>query len=305
MDLINFIYILIGIAGLYYGGEYILSSSLSFADKTGIPKIFSACVIIGFGTSAPELFVSLIAVGDGVSNVAVGNVLGSNIANILLVGSIGMIIYPMVTKVNNVVYEKVFLIISSLIPIIAYYLWGYIGFTLGLIMLVMLFTYFYLAMKRPNADEINEEIETMSWGKIFILFAISLGLLIVGSKVMIMGAVGIAQSFGISEAIIGLSIVAIGTSLPEIAATVASARRREGEMIIGNIMGSNIFNIMLVLATASVYKEITLPWNEFSTSMVMIPILSAIFVVLIYTKLLNRFFGILGLIAYSIYIYCL
>ncbi len=303
MEIINIIFVALGILLLYCGGEWVLTSTLSFANKFSIPKVFSAVVLIGFGTSMPELFVSFSAVIDKSSSIAVGNVLGSNMANILLVMSIGILLSPIYKEVKFIGYESIFLIISAFLPLIAFYMFGLVNFTLGLLSVLGLFVYFYLACMRPNSDEIEEEIEDITTLKIFLFFVFGLGMLVMGSELLVYGAVGIATYLGISKAIIGVSVVAIGTSLPEISTAIASARKGQGTMIVGNVLGSNIFNIMIVLGGIALYENILISWNDFSVSMILIPIISILFVIAIYLNKLNRMFAILCLIIYIFYVY--
>ena len=303
MEMMNIMFVTLGIVLLYYGGEWVLTSSLSFAEKFSVPKVFSAVVLIGFGTSMPEFFVSFSAVIDKASSIAVGNVLGSNMANILLVMPIGLLLSPIYQKVKFVGYESIFLIISGFFPLVAFYMFGLVNFLFGLVCVIGLFVYFYLTSLRPNIDEIDGEVENMTSFKISLFFIFGLLMLIVGSALLVRGSIGIATYLGISEAIIGVSFVAIGTSLPEISTAIASARKGHGSMIVGNVLGSNIFNILVVLGGVALYENILITWEDFSVSMILIPIISILFVVAIYFNKLNRLFAILCLLIYIFYIY--
>ncbi len=303
MEMMNIMFVILGIVLLYYGGESVLTSSLSFAEKFSIPKVFSAVVLIGFGTSMPEFFVSFSAIIDKASSIAVGNVLGSNMANILLVMPIGLLLSPIYQKVKFVGYESIFLIISGFFPLVAFYMFGLVDFALGLVCIIGLFVYFYLASLRTNIDEIDGEVENMTSLRIFLLFMFGLLMLFIGSELLVRGAIGIATYLGISKAIIGVSIVAVGTSLPEISTAIASARKGHGSMIVGNVLGSNIFNILVVLGGVALYENILITWEDFSVSMILIPIISILFVFAIYFNKLNRLFAILCLLIYIFYIY--
>jgi len=303
MEMMNIMFVTLGIVLLYYGGEWVLTSSLSFAEKFSVPKVFSAVVLIGFGTSMPEFFVSFSAVIDKASSIAVGNVLGSNMANILLVMPIGLLLSPIYQKVKFVGYESIFLIISGFFPLVAFYMFGLVNFLFGLVCVIGLFVYFYLTSLRPNIDEIDGEVENMTSFKISLFFIFGLLMLVVGSYLLVQGAIGIATYLGISNAIIGVSVVAVGTSLPEISTAIASARKGHGSMIVGNVLGSNIFNILVVLGGVALYENILITWEDFSVSMILIPIISILFVVAIYFNKLNRLFAILCLLIYIFYIY--
>ncbi|MDG1153458.1 MAG: sodium:calcium antiporter [Alphaproteobacteria bacterium] len=303
MEMMNIMFVIIGIILLYYGGEWVLTSSLSFAEKFSVPRVFSAVILIGFGTSMPEFFVSFLAVIDKASSMAVGNVLGSNVANILLVMPIGLLLTPIYQKVKFVGYESTFLIISSFFPLIAFYMFGSFNFPFGLVCVIGLFIYFYLTSLRPNIDEIGGEVENMTSFKISLFFIFGLLMLVVGSYLLVQGAIGIATYLGISNAIIGVSVVAVGTSLPEISTAIASARKGHGSMIVGNVLGSNIFNILVVLGGVALYEKMPITWEDFSISMILIPIISILFVFAIYFNKLNRLFTTLCLLIYIFYIY--
>ena len=302
MEILNFIYILVGILFLYLGGEWILNGTLSVADKLGVSKVFSSVVLMGFGTSAPELFVSMGATINGSVDIAIGNIMGSNIANILLVSGLGILICPLIKKLEFVGYESTFFILSAFIPALFSYFYGGMSQTIGWLVIGILFIYFFLASTRQKSVDFDYEEINISTPRTIAYLMSGLLLLVIGSHTLIQGAVNVAISFGVSQSIIGLSMVAIGTSLPEIATTISSARRGEGEMIIGNVLGSNLFNTLLVLGAISTYEWIDLTYDSFGVEMVIVPILSVLFVIGIYSGFLRRSMGIVALIGYALYI---
>ena len=298
----DILYIIVGITLLYVGGEWVLTGALSAADKFNIPKVFSAVVLVGFATSAPELFVGVHAMATGRADMALANVLGSNIVNILLISGLGMVLAPMVHKIKYIGLEIIFFIGSSFMLVALMLVYGGIYDAAPLFMLLTLVIYFVLAARRPGSNEINEIIVKISAMRMIGYLLSGLVLLLVGAESLIIGSVELALAFDISEAVIGLSVVAVGTSLPELATIIAAARRNEGEMIIGTVLGSNIFNTLLILGAVTSIDFLDLSYETFGHDILIGAIFSLVFVGLMYMRKLTRPFGILFLIFYGLYI---
>lgn len=299
----DILYIIMGIGLLYFGGEWLLSGTLSASVRLGIPRVLASVLLIGFGTSAPELFVSFKAVLAGNTDIAVGNVMGSNMANILLIGGAGMVLAPIAHRMQSIGYEATFFGISSVIPLIAVCVFS--GMTLGLggVSLAILCVYFTLAITHPHHTHYGDDDFThMPLWKIVVYVGVGIATLVIGADILIMGAVNLATTWGVSQAIIGVSMVAVGTSLPEIATTLSAARKGHGDMIIGNIVGSNMFNTLLVLGGVGAYTAFPIAYADFSVEIFAVPILSVILILAIYTNRLNRVFGGLLLGGYTAYI---
>jgi len=243
---------------LFYGGNYLVTGSVRLARVLKISPFVIGATIIAFGTSAPELSVAILASLQGTSELAMGNVIGSNIANIGLVLGLTTLIAPLYIKPDRLKRESPpFLLATFLILVIAWNL--EIGRYEGLFMVFLLGL--YILRSFSHKEDFNEELEDevpLFAGKgpsyqIFLIIA-GLGILVGGAKLLVAGGVGIARDLGISEWFIGITIVAVGTSLPEIVSSVIAAKRGHGEMAIGNIFGSNIFNILMVLGlTATIH----------------------------------------------------
>ena len=262
----DFIYVIAGLAFLYFGGESLITGSLRIAHRFKISPFVIGATVMGFGTSAPELAVSLLASLRGEAEVAVGNVVGSNIANVGLVLGMTALIAPLTIDPKRFKSEAPPLLIATFL--ILFLAWD---FTLlrweGLVLLAGLVIYTWRTL-RSNDDshfELEEDLSLFSGkgiGYQIVLTLAGLALLVIGAEWMVLGSVNIARKMGISEWFIGISIVALGTSLPEIVSSLLSARRGHGEMALGNIFGSNIFNIFMVLGASAALHPLNIK-NKF------------------------------------------
>ncbi len=253
--MIDIFMILGGLVILFFGGESLIKGAVSLARNFGLSKLLVSTVIVGFGTSMPEMTVSIGAALKGSSDIAIGNVVGSNIANILLIIGISAILCPILVT-GAAVKRDTFIMLGASLTLCGLALTGMITFLAGVFMFSALIGYVvwsYYQDKQGSADtaqHIEEVIESetqIKYLKAWVYALAGLGLLITGAYILVEGAVSIARSFGISEAVIGLTIVAVGTSLPELATSVVAAYRKHSDIIIGNIVGSNIFNILAIL----------------------------------------------------------
>ena len=252
---IDLVYLLAGLSLLYFGGEFLITGSLRIAHRWKISPFVIGATIMGFGTSSPELAVSLLASMQGEAEVSVGNVIGSNIANVGLVLGLTALLVPLTINPKRFKSESPPLLIASFL--ILALLWD---FTLarweGALLLAGLGVYVWRVLARDDESEFELEDEVSlfadkAMGYQIMLTLVGLALLVWGADLMVEGAVNIARKVGISEWLIGISIVALGTSLPEIVSSLLAARKGHGEMALGNIFGSNIFNILMVLGAAA------------------------------------------------------
>ncbi|WLD58526.1 calcium/sodium antiporter [Salinispirillum sp. LH 10-3-1] len=264
--MLNALWVMLGILLLTGGGEALIRGSLAAAKRLGVSPLLSGLLIVGFGTSAPELVVSIDAAISGRPDIAVGNVVGSNIGNSLLILGLCALITPLAVKPLVLRRDGLMVVVASALFLIL--LGGSALVQLdAAILLFALLLYLVLAYRTersgaaPSAElhlAESEEVTalpTQAWQIIgAILFG--LALLIVGSQVLLRGATGIATSFGVSEAVIGLTLVAIGTSLPELSISVIAAFRRHADVAIGNILGSNIFNVLGILGISALLQPL-------------------------------------------------
>jgi cation:H+ antiporter len=258
LKLLNLLLIAFGLTLLYYGGNFLVTGSVRLAHSLKISPFIIGATVIAFGTSAPELAVAILAALQGNSELAMGNVIGSNIANIgLVLGSTGIISSMSIAPDRLKRESPPLLWASFLILVIAWDL--VINRYEGIFMVFLLGLYVRRSFshKEDISGEPEEEVHLFAGkGPVFqvLLIVAGLALLIGGAKLLVEGGVGIARSLGISEWFIGITIVAVGTSLPEIVSSLIAAKRGHGEMAIGNIFGSNIFNILMVLGlTAAIH----------------------------------------------------
>lgn len=266
---IDLLLLLLGVVLLTFGGEALIRGSLAAAKRFGISPLLSGLVIVGFGTSAPELVVSIDAAMTGQPDIAIGNVVGSNIGNILFILGICAVIMPMAVQPLALRRDAVTVVGASVLFLV---LAGgsALGRTDAFILLVALFAYLIWAYRSerlhagPSADMHKaeaEELTAVPKTSLWIAMAVLIGLvfLIGGSRVMLSGAIGLAESFGVSEAVIGLTLIAVGTSLPELAVSVMAALRRHADVAVGNILGSNIFNLLGILGISALLQPLPLP----------------------------------------------
>lgn len=253
------IVLVIGLVLLVKSSDYFIEGAASTAVHLNIAPLIIGVVVLGFGTSMPEIIVSILASLDDSPGLAIGNVVGSNIANIGLVLGFAALIAPIVVKSSILKRELPLLLVISSAGILLI-IDGDLDRTDGVLLLATLIGVMFWMIKAnstpaakadPMESEIEQELEEvpeLTLKQSIIYLILGLIVLIVSAKMMVWGAVEIAHFFGVSEMIIGLTIVAVGTSLPELAAAVAAARKNEADLMIGNILGSNLFNLLAVMS---------------------------------------------------------
>lgn len=250
--------IFFGVWLLVKGGDLTIDSAVRIAERSGLSKMFIAATIVAFGTSAPELFTSVNANISGFAGISVGNVIGSNIANVLMVIGISAMIAPIVFDRKKAQVDTLVMILATIAMAVAVWA-GLLPRWAGLAMvfaIVAYVTYQYKASK-IEVDEDDEDEDPVP-GNPFVLVTIGIVTLVIGSEVLVQGAVAGGFALGVPEAVIGMTVIAFGTSLPELTACVAAARKGQSDMIIGGIVGSNIFNILSVMAITAVVKPLVI-----------------------------------------------
>lgn len=256
-----FIAIAAGLALLVWSADEFVTSSVSIAKLFSLSPMVIGLTIVAFGTSAPEMVVSATAAFEGATGLAVGNALGSNIANIGLVLGITALIAPLPIKPLVLRRELPILLATSLAAYLVLYDLE-LSILDGIFLLALMVIAMYLLLKNnPGAAEVDEEIANIpqeSQLKAIIMFAVSLTILIVSSKILVYGATGLAKYWDVSDLVIGVTIVAIGTSLPELAASVVSAMKGHHDIALGNVIGSNLFNLLTVLPMPALIHPSTL-----------------------------------------------
>ncbi|MFV0543852.1 MAG: calcium/sodium antiporter [Marinicella pacifica] len=303
-------YLVIGLILLIFAADKFILGAAALSKHLGVSTMLVGLIVVGFGTSAPEMVVSAIASFKGNSGLAMGNAIGSNITNIALVLGVGLLITPMQVKSKIIKREMPILLMVCLL---ALFLLLDLSLTLmdGVILLIsMLGVTLLLGFLGVNEskDSYSEEIESeydlnikMSHAILFLLMGVVV--LPLASQLMVIGATDIAQYFGVSDLVIGLTIVALGTSLPELAAIVASAAKKEHDLAIGNIVGSNIFNLLGVIGISGVINDYHFSRRFLMFDYLYMVILTVfLFIVSIYFVLKDRFVSrLIGLVLVLLY----
>lgn len=301
--------LLFGLVLMLAGGEGLVRGAIALAERLGVSPLVIGVTLIGFGTSAPELATCIDAALIGAPGLAVGNVVGSNVANVLLVLAAGALIYPIACEQRALRRDGPVLIASALICV-AIVLSGHIGRWLGSALLVSLFVYLTLAalddrrqLAKLGVKDENRSEPAYSVPVSLVLVLLGLGGVLLGADLLVKGAIDLASLLGVSDTVIGLTVVAIGTSLPELSTAVIASLKRQGELAFGNVVGSNIFNVLGILAATAVVKPIEIPDDVAGFDIwVMLAASVALLVFAITHKRISRIEGGVLLTGYVIYI---
>ena len=287
------------------GAEYIVKGAVDIAAKLKIPTIIVGLTIVAFGTSTPEFVVSIKAALNGSAGISVGNVIGSNTANILLILGITALISPIKCRRRIFLRDYKFLFAVSLLFSL-FALNGRVDTWQGIVFLLLLLGFIYHNYKNSSQEDIDDGEEKegdTSWLKVIFITLGGLFAILFGADILVKGAVNMARILGVSEEIIGLTIIAVGTSLPELATTVLATLRRQTGVALGNIVGSNIWNIVFIMGATSTITEVNVPkqfiyydvWVMLFATLILYPAMM--------TKArLTRLEGFLFFVAYIAYI---
>lgn len=311
--MLNSLLLIAGITLLALGGEALVRGSLAAAKRLKISPLLSGLVIVGFGTSAPELVVSIDAAVSGRPDIAIGNVVGSNIGNILLILGICALITPLAVRplalrrdaVTLVAASILFVVLAAgtalertaaamlLLAFMAYLAWAYWSES------------FHAAPSAQLHQAEAEELSVLPGSVIFTLLCVVAGLLllIAGSQILLHGAEGIARYFGVSEAVIGLTLVAVGTSLPELTVSVMAAIRQHADVAVGNILGSNIFNLLGILGLSAMLQPLPIHERVLQFDQWVMLGTALLLSIFLYTgRRLNRLEGAMLVFGYGVYV---
>jgi cation:H+ antiporter len=302
--MLDFIIIPLSLFLLYIGGEGVLKGVLVIARKFKLSNILVSAVIIGFGTSLAELTVSVEAVLIGSPDIALGNIIGSNIANILLVTAIAALITPIMLK-NLKINRDIFVMIVASLLLLFFKFIDWLNFYSGVIFLLILFSYIsysYFQDQKGNGEK-EENLENLSLIKAIIYSVVGLAILILGGWLLVNSSIKIAQSYGISEAVIGLTIVAVGTAIPELTTTIMASIKKHNDLVIGNILGSNIFNILGILGVTLLIENIPVT-DEMMKKGIWEMIAATLFFIIIlrFAKSISKLIASVMLTSYAVYI---
>lgn len=305
----NYLMLLLGLATLILGGEFLVRGAVGIAQKFRLSSLVIGMTVVSFGTSAPELIVSIKAALGGNPEIALGNVIGSNIANIALVLGITVLIFPLPVDRNSKIIDWPMMFIASILFYV-FALNGNLSRAEGIILFSILvaFIVFLIWNSRRKSNKLLEEEQlviptTMQFYRSLFFLTVGLVGLYFGAEWLLSGAVDIARELGMEERVIGITIIAFGTSVPELVTSGVAAYRKETDISIGNLIGSNIFNIMAVIGITAIVKPIEVGPNTLNIDMIwMLAIALALLPMLLFGRKINRFKGFLLLGTYVAYI---
>ncbi len=298
----TYVFLTIGLALLIFGGNTLVDNAVKLAKHLGVSPLLIGLVLVGFGTSTPELTASLLSAFQGSPGIAVGNVIGSNTANILLVLGLAALIRPVPVDVAAFKRDGLFLAVSTLLLTGTVWL-GHMGRLIGTVfvgLLIFYVFYSYKSDKKLSATKTTRApIQQMILPAILCITGIALTML--GAKLLVDNAIILAKDWGVSEAVIGLTIVAVGTSLPELAASVIAAVKAQSGVAFGNVVGSNIYNALFILGLTAVLVPV--PTTEFRLdSLWMLGATAALMTAAFWQHRFSRIVGALFLITYAYYV---
>lgn len=313
-NLLSVISIVAGLAGLIWSADKFVQGASTTANNLGVSPLVIGLTVVAFGTSAPEIFISAIASLKGAPELALGNALGSNIANIGLVLGITTLVCPIKVPISLLKQELPVLLITTFSLFFMFHD-GLLNWADGMVLLLILLLFIWrLAFNKTKvaakvsseASEDMEFIADISTQKALVLMLIGLVLLIISSNILVFGAKNIALAFGVSELVVGLTIIAIGTSLPELAVSITSALKGHHELAVGNIIGSNIFNLVLVLPIPAFLAPVVISpvviWRDYGTMLILTVLISIMMYVLgRQNKKIGRKLGAVLLLLYLAY----
>lgn len=310
-----------GLIALLIGGELLVRGAVRLAEKAGVTPLIVGLVIVGFGTSTPELMTSVEAAMAGSSAIAWGNIVGSNIVNVLVILGVAALITPVALRGGNLLRDTGVCVAASL-GLVALGATRWHGAWVGLAMVAALVVYVVrcyrdeqvvaadvvhtAAFDRQQALEITDTAlhqQQESWWKPALLLLAGLALLMLGARFLVSGAIDLARIAGLSEAVIGLTIVAIGTSLPELVTSVVAARRGEAEIAFGNVVGSNIYNILGIGGVTMIVSPAAIPATLFPVDLVVMAAAAvAVLIVSLAWKRFGRATGMILMLGYAAYV---
>ncbi|MCR9187585.1 MAG: calcium/sodium antiporter [Alteromonadaceae bacterium] len=307
--------IIAGLILLVWSADKFVEGSATTASHFGMPPLLIGMVVVGFGTSAPEMAVSALAASQGNPGLALGNAYGSNITNIALILGITALLAPI--AVHSQVMRKELPILILVTAFAGWQLWDgdlsrmdAIGLMLAFVVLIG--WSIYQGLRQPDdalATEMTEEVNAMPVRKAILWLVVGLLLLIISSRILVWGAVDLATTFGISDLVIGLTIVAVGTSLPELASSIIAARKGEHDLALGNILGSNLFNTLAVVGIAGLIAPMPVAPEVLTRDFPVMAALTLVLFAMCYgfrgPGRINRFEGsalLLAFVAYTVYL---
>lgn len=299
---LQIVFLALGFSLLVKGADWFVDGASGLARKLGIPQLVIGLTIVAMGTSLPEAAVSISAALRGNAEITIGNIVGSNILNILIILGVTALIATLKVADSTVRYEIPFMIVVTFVLLWLGYTGGQVTWLEGVILWVLFLLYLrYLYMMAKKGKEEEREVEQLSTAKIIGLILAGVVMIVAGSNFAVEGASNLAKALGISQRFIGLTIVALGTSLPELVTSVSAARKHNADIAIGNIVGSNIFNILFIVGTTALITPVTFASGFVVDTLIAAAVGILLFVCVARTKELRKKAGIVMLLAYILY----
>ncbi len=301
--LIQLLLLALGFIMLVKGADWFVDGSAGIADRFGVPQLVVGLTIVAMGTSAPEAAVSITAALKGSADITIGNVVGSNILNILIILGISSVIVPIAVAKSTIRYEIPYMLVITALLLVLGWTGNVIGFGEGVVLWIAFILYlgYLFMMAKKNKEEVSEEAVQLPLWKLIVAAVLGLILIVWGSDVTVDAATALAKYMGLSERFIGLTIVALGTSLPELFTSVSAAMKGKADIAIGNIVGSNIFNILFVVGTTALITPVVFVSGFAIDTIVAIAAGVLLLVCVVRGQKLTRTGGILMLLGYAAY----
>lgn len=308
----EYILILVGFILLIKGADYFVDGASSIAKTFRIPTLIIGLTIVAFGTSAPEAAVSITSALQGQNEIAVGNIVGSNIFNLLLVVGVAAFICPLKVKKSIIVKEFPFTLLSGFVLLVLAQDIMFQGATAnvltradGIMLLVLfgIFMYYLIELALTTRTEVNEEddIKPMPIGKSVLLSVGGVVAIVIGGKLVVDSASTIALAWGMSQSLVGLTIIAIGTSLPELVTSIVAARKGESDIALGNVIGSCIFNVFFILGMSATIHPIAVSTEVFTDMTIMLIVTIVTYIFAVTKKKISKIEGIILVLTYVAY----
>ncbi len=310
--LVNGLLLLVGFVFLLKGADFFVEAASSLARKMRVSEIAIGLTVVSFGTSAPELLVNVMASVQGSSSLVLSNVIGSNIFNILLILGVSGLIYPLVVQKNTVWKEIPFSLLAVVMLFTSVTMMCALpgeGLTIsrleGMVFLVIFVAFLLYVYRISGIDvSIDVPVEHMSTLKIIVFLLVGILGLVIGGRLVVTGAVALSSALGISQRIIGLTVVSAGTSLPELATSAVAAYRQKSDMAVGNVIGSNIFNILFILGISAIIRPVEYD-RQFDMEMIIVGIATLFLFVAMFTgrkRKLDRWEALIMLLVFFMYL---
>ncbi len=311
-DMLDYLILVVGLILLLIGGDWLVRGSVGLAEKLNVPSLIIGLTIVSFGTSAPELFVSVNSLLAGADGIAIGNIVGSNIANVLLVLGVPAVFYAMKCDERGI-GRSILVMIGVTVLFIGMMQKGSIsrldGIILIIILLLFIFEQFTSAKKARQSTkaqfDYHDEVDNIpgTYRQIFVVLAVGFVFLPIGAELTVNSAIHIAKYWGVNHEVIGLTIIAVGTSLPELATTVMAVRRGNSSIALGNIVGSNILNIALIIGLTALIRPIQVTQHIFGFDVWVMLAASILLGIFAYLKLnISRTLGLAMSVCYFAYV---